>query len=331
MREINAQVMKKICELEIQTITALQSIAILDPVEFAYGWNKKPGYSALIRGEVVHMVKCVPVSVHLHTTNICTNELPVLYLGQLRYMNARTHILSEYGEEVACNAMFPVKYRLQGQWFSLGPTLIKAMAPELLKLNINYSDWTYTEVNVGTAGIYSPHDISRQRMAVLFPLELRAITRSIASTIGGYRRTPSAFQLSNLLDQDYLDSAISSYWDRVHSGLQTFGIYSGAIMGLVMIAKLLSLLMKGSINFYILTSMFGRCCAILGVICPTLAHSAMIFGNEEIKTSGKPKATVKGAFRAFKNRSAPKDPPVTMSDVAAVHEEQEGLYPSLSA
>ena len=61
----------------------------------------------------------------------------------------------------------------------------------------------------------------------------------------------------------------------------------------------------------------------------------MIFGNEELKSSGKSKATVKGAFRAFKTRKmtgvAPADPPVTVSDAAATHEEEEGLYPNLLA
>ena len=217
LRELNAQVMTKLCELEAQTISTLQSLAMIDPIEFAYSWNRKPGFTALIRGEVAHMIKCVPVSVFIHTSTYCTNELPVLYLDQPYFMSSRSHILSEHGERVTCNAMFPVKYRLQNQWFTLGPTLIKATAPELLKLNINYSDWTYTELNVGTAGIYSPNDINRQRMAVLFPLELRAITRTIASTIGGYQTSPSSFKLANLVDQDYLNKAITSYWNKVHS------------------------------------------------------------------------------------------------------------------
>ena len=39
-----------------------------------------------------------------------------------------------------------------------------------------------------------------------------------------------------------------------------------------------------------------------------------------------------GLLKARKTTgTAPTDPPVTMSDVAAVHEEQEGLYPNLLA
>lgn len=302
MRELNANVMTKLCELEAQTISTLQSLAMIDPIEFAYAWNKRPGYTALIRGEVVHMIKCVPVNVYVHTSTLCTNELPVLYLDRPYFMNSRSHILSEHWEDVSCNAMFPVKYRLKDQWFTLGPALIKSTAPKILKLNINYSDWMYKELNIGTAGIYSPEDIDRQRMAVLFPLEMRAITRSIASTVGGYQSVPSSFKLANLVDKDYLHEAIASYWEKFHSGLQIFGIYSGAIMGMLMIIKILSSLCKGGINCYILSKMFGKCFGILAIICPALANSAIIFGNEEMKNTGNNKATLKGSFQAFQNR-----------------------------
>ena len=178
---LNAHVMANLCKMEAQMISNLQSLAMVDPMEAAYAWSRKPGYTALIRGEIVHMVKCVPISVHIHTTTHCTHGLPVLYMGKPYFMSSRSHILSQHAERVSCSAMFPVKYRLQNNWFTLDPTLVQSKAPEILKLNINYSDWLYDSINMGTAGIYSSSDMERQRMAVLFPLEMRAITRTIAS------------------------------------------------------------------------------------------------------------------------------------------------------
>lgn len=318
--ELNAHVMAKLCKLEARMISNLQSLAMVDPIEFAYAWNQKPGFTALIRGELVHMVKCVPVSVHIHTTTICTHELPVLYLGQPMYMSSRSHILSPHGEQVSCNAMFPVKYRLQNQWFTLGPTLVQSRAPEVLKLNINYSEWTYTSINVGTAGIYTTSDMNRQRMAVLFPLELRAITRSIASSVGGYQSSPSAFKLSNLVDDNYLENAIATYWHKLHSGIQIFGIYSGVVMGVVMIGKLLSTLCQGGVNCYILSNMFGKCCGLLGILCPILANSAIIFGKEEMTDSGRAKATLKGTLKAFNDSVRPVKK-ISLADEQATEDE----------
>lgn len=318
--ELNAHVMASLCKFEAQMIANLQSLAAVDPIEFAYAWNRKPGFTALIRGEVVHMVKCVPVSVHIHTTTSCTHELPVLYLGQPMYMSSRSHILSPHGEQVSCNAMFPVKYKLQNQWFSLGPTLVQSRAPEILKLNINYSDWAYTSINVGTAGIYTTSDLNRQRMAVLFPLELRAITRSIASSVGGYQTSPNGFKLSNLVDNNYLENAIASYWHKLHSGIQIFGIYSGVVMGCVMIGKMLSTLCQGGVNCYILNSMFGKCCGLLGLMCPVLANSIILFGKEEMKESGKAKATIKGTFKAFNDSVRP----LEIKDVGITNELTKG-------
>ena len=75
--------------------------------------------------------------------------------------------------------------------------------------------------------IYSTSDMKRHHMAILFPLEMRAITRSIASSVTGYQSVPSTLNLANLVDGSYLEDAIDNYWHKINSGIQVFGIYSG--------------------------------------------------------------------------------------------------------
>ena len=55
------------------------SLAIADrsPDVFAYHFIKGPGY-ILLAGEVIHIVKCVPVEVMLARTFECYEQLPVL-------------------------------------------------------------------------------------------------------------------------------------------------------------------------------------------------------------------------------------------------------------
>ena len=61
MSAMNAHVMTKICNMELQSLSSLQTLAIINPMEFAYAWKKRPGYTAIQRGEVMHIVQCVPV------------------------------------------------------------------------------------------------------------------------------------------------------------------------------------------------------------------------------------------------------------------------------
>jgi hypothetical protein len=40
-----------------------QSQAVKDPVEFAYDYTGGPGYTAIVKGEVIYLVKCQAVEV----------------------------------------------------------------------------------------------------------------------------------------------------------------------------------------------------------------------------------------------------------------------------
>ena len=57
----------------------LMTLALISPKEFAYQYFKSPGYTAVVRGEVVHVAKCREVAVMPRVlTDECYNELPVL-------------------------------------------------------------------------------------------------------------------------------------------------------------------------------------------------------------------------------------------------------------
>ena len=51
------------CNLERETLKNALAIATQAPDQFAYNLMKGPGYMAVAAGEVMHIVKCVPVEV----------------------------------------------------------------------------------------------------------------------------------------------------------------------------------------------------------------------------------------------------------------------------
>ncbi|KAL6431965.1 hypothetical protein ACFW04_007415 [Cataglyphis niger] len=67
------------CNLEQQMLQNALVIATqhLCPHIFAYHLMKGPGYMALRAGEVIHIVKCVPVEVRLARVEECHDQLPV--------------------------------------------------------------------------------------------------------------------------------------------------------------------------------------------------------------------------------------------------------------
>jgi len=71
------------CELERQVLQNTLSIAALLPDEFAYRITKQPGHMAVTAGEVIHIIKCLPVKATnkfvLHSLSLF-EILPILLL-----------------------------------------------------------------------------------------------------------------------------------------------------------------------------------------------------------------------------------------------------------
>ena len=107
LTELNTHVMRQLCLTELQTMANLQTLATVDPAAFAYAWKKTPGYSSVLRGEVLHLIKCVPVSVYVRATSNCYFELPVSYLNESIYMNPRSRILTFHGGKVGMLGYVP--------------------------------------------------------------------------------------------------------------------------------------------------------------------------------------------------------------------------------
>ena len=300
IKDMNANVMNKICRLQAQIIDNLQTLAYSDAMGFAYAWRRKPGHNALVRGEVVHILNCVPVQVKVNTVAYCTHELPVVYLNETLYMHPRSHILSRYTENVPCSTLYSVKYRLQGAWYALGPNLIQTQAPAILKTELNFTSWRYKKINIGTTGIYSLADLNRQRSAVLFPIERRAITRQIADTAAGLQTGPQTFDLLALVDENHLKNAIASYWNEFDNSIRLFGTYSGAILGIGFIYRLCTNLCTGTLNGTAVAKMFGKCCGMAACLLPGVAHLALIYGAAEQQRTGRARVSPSAAWRAYK-------------------------------
>ena len=65
------------CIIEEQVFRNTLTLATQSPDEFAYHLMKGPGYMSVIAGEVVHIVKSIPVEVKYRKTEKCYLQLPV--------------------------------------------------------------------------------------------------------------------------------------------------------------------------------------------------------------------------------------------------------------
>ncbi|KAL6421669.1 hypothetical protein ACFW04_014484 [Cataglyphis niger] len=168
------------CNLEQQMLQNALAIATQSPDIFAYHLMKGPGYMALRAGEVIHIVKCVPVEVRLARVEECYDQLPVLRGNKTNFLTPQTHILLRQGTQTACNAFAPSMYLLGDSWYKLTPKPIDTLPPTIMK-PLTKPTWKYVSPgSLATSGIYTETDLEELRDHIMFPAERPAVLNTVA-------------------------------------------------------------------------------------------------------------------------------------------------------
>lgn len=72
---------------------------------------KSPGFMSVLSGEVVHIIRCVPVEVSARKAESCFQQLPVFKGNESLFLAPKTHILVTGNIEIREMSTFPGKYR----------------------------------------------------------------------------------------------------------------------------------------------------------------------------------------------------------------------------
>ena len=230
------------CNLEQRILQNALAIATQSPDIFAYHLMKGPGYMALLAGEVIHIIKCVPVEVKLGQTNKCYNQLPVLRDNQTYFLTPQTHILLRQGTEITCNTLAPTMYLLGDAWYKFVPRPIDASPPTTIK-PMAKPTWKY--INPGSlamSGIYTPEDLEDLKDHIMFPAERPAVLNTMARGIMGRSTTLIGGSISNLLDEASMEKIAVSAWNRFVDRFLLFGNISAGAIGMYLLIRASKLL-----------------------------------------------------------------------------------------
>ena len=120
---------------------------------------KEPGYMSIVAGEVVHIIKCIPIEVKYRKTEECYLHPPIYRGNQTSFLTPRTHILTNKGTQTNCNSSFPIMYFLGDAWHKILPKPIASLPPEIVK-PLTKPIWRYTNpAYPAISGIYSQSDL----------------------------------------------------------------------------------------------------------------------------------------------------------------------------
>lgn len=273
LNTIYIDVLTKICETERDLLQTQLSFAKLDPPGFAFMRTKQPGYTATLLGEILYLIKCVPIEVEIRKADLCFNELPVAYKNRSMFMTPMNHLLQPHGKVVECTSFMTPAYQLLNVWYNLFPVLHKTESPKSLDVNSRFT-WSYTDPgNLASAGIYSQQDLDGLKKQIMFPSEREVITNAMVRKILSPGETDQQnLNIGNLMDENKLKKMFSQAWDSAWQAFTSFGLIMSTIMGIIMVLKTIKFLIDTLIHAYSLHAIFGWSIQLLGAFWDVVTY-----------------------------------------------------------
>ncbi|KAL7299003.1 hypothetical protein TKK_0008099 [Trichogramma kaykai] len=272
IKHLYRDILTERCRLERQTLMNSLAIASGSPDQFAYNFMKGPGYMALPAGEVIHIIKCLPIEVKLQHGENCYAELQVAKGNETYYMQPKTHILKKRGTEINCNTILPPYYLIDDIWYKILPKPTEAKDPASLQPHTRVT-WTYSSPKyLASSGIYTLKDLEDLSRALMFPLERPALLNGFARELHGATITTKDGTIIQLMNDSVIDKIIDSTWGKIWSKFMNFGTASAGVIAILMILHIIKLLIDVIINGVALHRAYGWSLHLLGACMGSLTH-----------------------------------------------------------
>lgn len=312
LTQLYRDIMEQKCALEHQVLQNALSLASIAPDEMAFRIMKSPGYTAVTSGEVLHLIKCVPVECKIRLVESCYHELPVTHRNQSYFLAPRSRILVRTSTPRDCDGFLPATYRIDGAWYKLTPRPVEVLAPPTIQ-PLTRPAWRYNSpAALATSGIYSTEDLDRLRAHIMFPVEKPSVLNTMAQGAMGRKILPGSISMLNLLDEEALNKIAESAGERIWKGFISFGSASAGILAIFLIIRVAKLIIDTVIHGYALHTIYGWSMHLIGALWSSVTHLLIhLGGDRRNKDSGKltnettPPPAVSPQTPAPENASAP--------------------------
>jgi len=278
LTQLYRDIMEQKCALERQILQNALSLASIAPDEMAYRIMKEPGYTAVTTGEVLHLVRCVPVECKVRYVEQCYNELPVSHRNSSLFLLPRSRIMSRKGTPRDCNELLPTMYKIHNTWYRITPKPSESLAPPIIQ-PLTHPTWKYSSPSsLATSGIYTSEDLDRLRMHIMFPVEKPSMLNTLARGAMGGHIPAGSISMVNLLDEESLNRIAESAGERLWKGFITFGSASAGVLAIFIIIRVTKLIIDTIIHGYALHSVYGWSVHLLAAIWSSVTN--LLLHNE---------------------------------------------------
>lgn len=279
LTQLYRDIMEQKCALERQILQNALSLSSIAPDEMAFRIMKTPGYTAVTMGEVIHLVKCVPVKCKFRHTEGCYHELPVTHRNESYFLLPRSRILTKKGTDKECNDLLSTMFKVEGTWFRITNRPLEVVAPPVIQ-PLTKPGWKYVSPDtLATSGIYTEEDLARLKNHIMFPVEKPSMLNTIAHGAMGGNVSPGTISLSNLLDEQTLDRITEGAGRKLWRGFISFGSASAGVLAIFVIARAIKLIIDTIIHGYALHSIYGWSIHLLGAVWSSVTNLLIHLGR----------------------------------------------------
>ncbi|XP_066588107.1 uncharacterized protein [Prorops nasuta] len=285
VNSLYTDIIRQKCDMERQLLEITLSTAASNPIDFAYTLMKGPGYTADPAGEVIYVIKCIPVRVEIRETTDCFLELPVTFLNESYFVAPRSRVLKRYGTKRDCSSVLPTRHLTEHGWVRLLPKALDVSAPEKLKPKTRLT-WRYLSPgNLATSGIYSQSDIDRLRDHIMFSAERPALTNNVIRSFSGRPSMEEGISIHHLLDETALEKITQTTMGKIWMGMTTFGTTSAGLLGIYMVYVIIKLTLDTLLHGYALHAAYRWGIHLVGAcwnsLTNLLLHRAVARGQNQ--------------------------------------------------
>lgn len=257
MTAMYAQLMSEICKIDRNILETNLIMARINPNEFAAKLTGRPGYTAVVTGEVIHTIGCEPVFVVPSPRDRCYQEIPVLYNGENFYVAPVTRIIQRHGTEIDCAPYLEAKYKFGDRWYTIDKTVRETVHPSILGSGVQ-TDWSYISLpDLMDKGLYDRKGIDKMRNMIFEQSDRRSVSTVIHRTVEGQNPDKQGYKMSHIFDENEIHSLINSYWEKMLNWSHTIGNVASTIFGLYIIGRIIKFFIDTIVHGRILYDVYG--------------------------------------------------------------------------
>lgn len=329
------------CEIEKKLLHNSLALATIAPDQFAYALKKKPGYMAFSAGEVIHILKCVPVEVKIvGHSDLCYADVQVAYKNKTHYMTPKTHIIKQSSTVIDCNNILAPQFFIEGDWYKMLKTPQIAKTPNILR-PYTRATWSYENPeHLARSGIYSERDLAAIKDTIMFPMEKSSVINEFAKEANMNPDMSHENMLLRLLDEATMDKIVDSYWSKIWKSFTSFGTFSAGFITILIIFQFFKQLVEILLNGIALHRIYGVSIHLFAAIWSSITHLLLSIAHADMRSYQYDDISERDIERSdnttlpvdadYKTRLQIESEKIPNSEIPRPSAPEAGLYPNIT-